>query len=222
MDIKSHRTIAIGDIHGCSAALDALIHAIRPRPEDMIVTLGDYINRWPDSRGVLDRRIDRSRRCRLVPILGNHDQMLLEARSGAHPRTWIGMGGLATLDSYGPGRDLSLIPEAHFEFLGRCRDYFETDTHIFVHANYFPDIPMGEQEVGMLRWESLREMTPGSHESGKTVIVGHTSQKTGEILDLGHLVCIDTYCHGGGWLTALEVGTGQVWQANQRGGLRSG
>jgi serine/threonine protein phosphatase 1 len=214
------RTIAIGDIHGCSAALDALIHAIGPRPEDVIVTLGDYINRGPDSRGVLDRLIALGRRCRLVPLLGNHDQMLLEARSGLHPTTWIGMGGLATLDSYGPGRELSLIPEEHFEFLGRCLDYHETESHIFVHANYFPDIPMVEQPVEMLRWESLRDITPGPYESGKTVIVGHTSQKGGEILDLGHLVCIDTYCHGGGWLTALEVNTGEVWQADREGGIR--
>jgi hypothetical protein len=52
------RTIAIGDIHGCSAALDALVEAIRPRPEDCIVTLGDYINRGPDSRGVIERLIE--------------------------------------------------------------------------------------------------------------------------------------------------------------------
>ena len=68
------RTIAIGDIHGCSAALDALVEAIRPRPEDCIVTLGDYINRGPDSRGVIERLIELTRRCRLLPILGNHDQ----------------------------------------------------------------------------------------------------------------------------------------------------
>jgi serine/threonine protein phosphatase 1 len=217
-----HRTIAIGDIHGCSAALDALIDAIRPRPEDVIVTLGDYINRGPDSRGVLDRLIDLGHRCRLVPLLGNHDQKLLEARSGLHPTTWIGMGGLATLDFYGPGRDLSLIPDEHFEFLDGCLDYHETDTHIFVHANYFPDIPMSEQHVGMLRWESLRDMTPGPHDSGKAVIAGHTSQKSGEILDLGHLLCIDTYCHGDGWLSALDVDTSQVWQANREGQLRQG
>ena len=129
------RTIAIGDIHGCSAALDALLDSIRPRPEDTIVTLGDYINRGPDTRGVLDRLIDLGRRCRLVPLLGNHEQMLLEARSGLHPTTWLGMGGLATLASYGPGRDLALIPEEHFEFLEGCLDFHETDTHIFVHAS---------------------------------------------------------------------------------------
>src|SRR3954464_7668813 len=193
----SGRTIAIGDIHGCSKALEAILDAIRPRPDDEIVTLGDYINRGPDTRGVIECLIDLGRRCRLVPLLGNHDQMLLEARSGLHPTTWLGMGGIATLDSYGPGRDLSLIPEEHFEFLERCLDFYETDTHIFVHANYFPDLPMAEQPVGMLRWESLREMTPGPHESGKTVIAGHTSQKNGEILDLGHVKVIDTYCYGG-------------------------
>src|SRR5215218_9933805 len=142
------RTIAIGDIHGCSAALHALLDAIRPRPEDIIVPLGDYINRGPDTRGVLDRLIDLGRRCRLVPVLGNHDQMLLEARSGLHPTTWLGMGGIATLDSYGEGREITLIPEEHFEFLEDCSDYHETEAHIFVHANYLPDSPMAEQPVG--------------------------------------------------------------------------
>ena len=55
---------------------------------------------------------------------------------------------------------------------------------------------------------------------GKTAIVGHTPQGTGEILDLGYLICIDTYCVGGGWLTALDVESGRVWQANREGRLR--
>src|SRR4051812_21543899 len=216
------RPIATGDTHGCSAALAALLDAIRPRPEDEIVTLGDYINRGPDTRGVLDRLIDLGRRCRLVPLLGNHEQMLFEARSGFRPTTWLGMGGLATLASYGPGRNLALIPDKHYKFLEGCLDFHETDTHIFVHANYFPDTPMAEQPVGMLRWESLRDTTPGPHVSGKTVIVGHTSQKGGEVLDLGHLKCIDTYCYGGGWLSALEVQTEEVWQTDRGGKMRPG
>jgi serine/threonine protein phosphatase 1 len=217
------RTIAIGDIHGCSAALEAVLDAIRPRPDDTIVTLGDYIDRGPDSRGVLERLIDLSRYCTLVPILGNHDQMLLDIRSEKYPIFWLlDIGGTTTLDSYGPGRDLNLIPDEHYEFLEGCLDFFETETHIFVHANYYADLPMTEQPVGMLRWESLRDGIPDPHVSGKTVIVGHSSQKDGEILDLGHLVCIDTYCYGGGWLTALDVKTGEVWQANERGEVRRG
>jgi serine/threonine protein phosphatase 1 len=214
------RTIAIGDIHGCSAALEALLNAIRPLPGDTIVTLGDYINRGPDSRGVIERLIKLARQCGFVPLLGNHDQKLLEARSGLHGMTWMRMGGLATLHSYGTSRDLELIPDEHYKFLEGCLDYYETDTHIFVHANYYQDTPMDEQPVGMMRWESITDTTPGPHESGKIVIVGHTSQKNGEILDLGHVKCIDTCCYAGGWLTALDVHTDEVWQADLQGNMR--
>jgi serine/threonine protein phosphatase 1 len=217
----SSRTIAVGDIHGCSIAFGALLDAIKPRPEDVIVTLGDYINRGPDSRGVINRLIQLSRRCFLIPLLGNHEELLLDVRSGKYPVSWLlDIGGKTTLDSYGRGHSLDLIPDAHYEFLEGCLGYHETETHIFVHASYVPDIPMAEQPVDMLRWDSLRDMTPGPHVSGKTVIVGHTPQKGGEVLDLGHLKCIDTFCYGGGWLTALDVNTGEVWQANQAGEVR--
>jgi serine/threonine protein phosphatase 1 len=170
--------------------------------------------------GMVASRSGLEGRCRLVPLLGNHEQMLLEARSGLHPTTWLGMGGLATLASYGPGHDLSLIPQAHFEFLEGCLDYNETDTHIFVHAGYDPDLPMGQQPADLLRWGALRDGIPGPHRSGKAVIVGHTSQKGGEVLDLGHVTCIDTFCYGGGWLSALDVRTGEVWQADRGGSMR--
>lgn len=223
------RTIAIGDIHGCSRALAALIDAIQPEPEDLIVALGDHIDRGSDSRGVLEQLIDLQARCRLIPLLGNHEQILLEALEGnpALPgwteqrfRMWLEFGGTATLDSYGPGRRLDLIPDRHIAFLASCRDFYETDTHIFVHANYYPFLPMAAQPVSALLWESLNDLIPEPHRSGKTVIVGHTTQKSGEIADVGYLKCIDTFCYGGGWLTALEVHTGQVWQTNERGEVR--
>ena len=80
---------------------------------------------------------------------------------------------------------------------------------------------MNEQFPRQLRWQSLKISTPGPHGSGKKVVVGHSAQKTGEILDLGHLICIDTYCFGGGWLTALDVHTQETWQTNRQGALRS-
>jgi serine/threonine protein phosphatase 1 len=216
------RTIAIGDVHGCSEALKSVLDAISPTSEDTIVTLGDYIDRGPDSRGVLERLVDLERTCHLVPILGNHDQTLLDVRAGKVPLEWLlDIGGTTTLDSYGRGRHIGLIPQSHFAFLERCIDFHETGTHIFVHANYFSTVSMDLQPFGMLRWESLRDTTPGAHKSGKIVIVGHTSQKTGEILDLGHLKCIDTFCYGGGWLTAVNVLTEEIWQADRDGNLRS-
>ncbi len=71
------RTIAIGDIHGCSIALASLVRLIDPRPDDVIVTLGDYIDRGIDSKGVIDQLIELQRRCRLIPNLGNHEQMMI-------------------------------------------------------------------------------------------------------------------------------------------------
>jgi serine/threonine protein phosphatase 1 len=226
------RTIAIGDVHGCSRALDTLLGAIEPQVDDVIVTLGDYVNRGPDSRGVLERLIALEKQCTLVPLLGNHDQVFLQllldtftGRSRALS-SWLRMGGDATLASYGAPLnkitvdDLVRIPAEHIAFLERCRAYHETETHIFVHANYDPALAMNDQPFELLRWESLRDSVPGPHVSGKTVIAGHSSQKSGEILDVGHLVCIDTYCFGGGWLAALDVHTEEVWQTNRQGELR--
>lgn len=213
------RTIAIGDIHGCSAALRRLLDLIRPRPEDVIVTLGDYVDRGPDSRGVIDTLIELGTRRQLVPILGNHDEVMRDALRGAEPLDhFLGMGGASTLDSYGPGRSLDLIPPAHRDFLEKCRDFHEAERHLFVHASYDSEHPIDEQAVGTLRWEKVGRLRhPCPHRSGKTVIVGHSSQKGGEILDLGHIICIDTYCFGGGWLTALNVRTGENWQVDRDG-----
>ena len=73
----------------------------------------------------------------------------------------------------------------------------------------------------MLRWHSLDDVVPSPHLSGKVAVVGHTANTNGEILDLGHLICIDTYCDGGGWLTALDLRSGQQWQASKEGIIRN-
>ncbi|WP_010587226.1 metallophosphoesterase [Schlesneria paludicola] len=216
----SGRIIAIGDIHGCAVALSALIEAIDPRPNDTIIPLGDYVDRGLDSRGVLDQLIDLERRCQLIPILGNHDEMMLHARdSESDFQDWMTVGGAATLDSYGSTGTLAKIPLGHFEFLARCRSYYETETHLFVHANYQPNLPLDQQDDHHLRWLSLRDSIPESHMSGKVAVVGHTPQP--DILDLGYLIDIDTGCCRGGWLTALDPVGRQAWQFNERGQART-
>jgi serine/threonine protein phosphatase 1 len=138
-------------------------------------------------------------------------------------------GGYAAVASYGwrggaPGRPeevRSLIPSRHIEFVRSCRDYYETVSHFFTHAYYDPDQPLSANYWQGLRWLSLPQ-APVPHCSGKTAVVGHTPQKNGDILDLGYVKCIDTFCHGGGWLTALEVdGQRRVWQANEQGEVRN-
>jgi serine/threonine protein phosphatase 1 len=214
------RTIAIGDIHGCSIALAALIESISPQADDTIITLGDYVDRGIDSKGVLDLLIGLADRCRLVPLLGNHDEMMLHARDGRGDfQFWLNCGGDAALDSYGSTRSLELIPAAHFRFLEHCLALFENDKYFFVHANYRPDSPLDRQDGETLRWLSLRDFVPGPHCRGKIAVVGHTPQP--DVLEIGHLICLDTGCCNGGWLTAMELPSGRIWQVDEKGRPRS-
>ena len=163
------RIISIGDLHGCSIAFAALIEAINPRSDDTIIPLGDYVDRGIDSKGVLEQLIELRDRCNLVPILGNHDQMMLHARDGRSDfQFWLNCGGDACLDSYGSSGKLNLIPRNHIQFLESCRSYFETDKHIFLHANYKPEVPLEQSDDHTLRWLSLRDYVPPKvHCSGK-------------------------------------------------------
>ena len=76
----SPRTLAIGDIHGCSRALDALLSAVSPATDELIITLGDYVDRGLDSAGVIDRLIQLDRTHRLIALRGNHEEMMMDAQ----------------------------------------------------------------------------------------------------------------------------------------------
>ena len=215
------RTIAIGDIHGCLDALNALLDAIQPTRDDTIVTVGDYVDRGPDSNGVLERLLQLEQTTHLIPLMGNHEEMLnavLERQM--EPYSWLNHGGVETMDSYGFAGDLACVPKSHRDFLKRMEDFYENDTHFIVHANYDPGLPFAEQPSDLLRWVKISNVLPGPHLSGKRAVVGHTHDRQGDIFEVPHLVCIDTYCYGGKWLTALDLETGKVWQANPDGSMR--
>ena len=223
------RTVVIGDIHGCLNPLAALVDAVALGPDDTLVTLGDHIDRGPDSRGVLDLLIALAGRCRLVPLLGDHEEMLADALSDSTAlRRWLASGGVSTLRSYGwvrggPRRALAdWLPPDHREFVAGCHPYYETDTHLFVHAGFLPELPLSRQPGQALHWRVTDARTVKPHHSGKVAVVGHTPQLSGAVLDLGFLVCIDTNCARGGWLTALDTATGGFWQADLTGRLRTG
>lgn len=217
------RVIAIGDPHGCAQALRVILTAIEPSPDDTIVVLGDCVDRGPDSRGVIEQLLELRERTKLVPLLGNHEEMMLNYLDGRpQPDDWLLCGGAETLDSYRDDDGPWTIPDEHVEFIRTWGDYWETDSHFFVHGGYDPEAPLVGQRWNIFRWQSLRHELPAAHCSGKTAIVGHTSQKTGEILDVGYLKCIDTYCYGYGWLTALDTTGGQIWQADREGNMHTG
>ncbi|HVX62224.1 MAG TPA: serine/threonine protein phosphatase, partial [Pirellulales bacterium] len=151
--------------------------------------------------------------------------MMLNARDDRNAfDRWLECGGRQTLASYSPLDDqgsLVDVPAAHWQFLERdTRRFYETQTHFFVHANAYADCLLDEQPDYMLFWESFGDPPP--HYSGKTMVCGHTSQKSGIPRSVGHAVCIDTWACGNGWLTCLDVAAGRYWQANEQGGTRTG
>lgn len=216
------RVIAVGDIHGCSAALAALLDAVRPGPDDLVIPLGDVIDYGPDTRGVIDQLKALRGRTNLTLLTGNHEELLFGVLDrGRDPDTWTRHGGDRTLESYGVGHPRDL-PAGDVAFLRAAGWFFETDTHAFVHAGYLPTCPLADTPSAALFWEFLDPTRAWPHNSGRTVVVGHTPQLTGEILDLGFVVCIDTDCSRGNWLTALDATTGEFWQANRGGEVRGG
>lgn len=220
------RILAIGDIHGCLTALDTLLALVAPQPDDLLITLGDYVDRGPHSAGVLDRLIALHAGGHLIALRGNHDAMMLDARQGLDRRMWVACGGKDTLHSYGiptyQDGPYEAIPDSHWHFLEHdCRDYYETETHFFVHGNVYPDVPLAEQPTYVLYWDKL--IDPVQHESGKIMVCGHTKQRSGVPLYVGHTICIDTGVYeASGWLTCLDVQTDRIWQANQKGETREG
>jgi serine/threonine protein phosphatase 1 len=221
--VRKPCVLAIGDIHGCSVALDKLLTAVAPRPDDLVLTLGDYVDRGPDSAGVVARLLKLKDKCRLVALRGNHEIMMLDAReSRDKEREWLECGGRETLASYSVLSDagkLVDVPDEHWAFLEKgCVAWHETEKHFFVHANAYPDLPLAEQPDYVLYWEQFHR--PARHVSGKIMVCGHTPQKNGLTRNLGHAVCLDTHAHAAGWLTCLDVTTGRLWQANQTGEAR--
>jgi serine/threonine protein phosphatase 1 len=140
------------------------------------------------------------------------------ALGGLDDSMWLSNGGQATVTSY--GGCLSKIPTRHLDFFQQLLPYYESADSIFVHAGYHHLLAMHQLDDATTYWNHLPAPLPLPHHSGKRVFVGHTPQPAGNILDAGHVVCLDTYCFGGGYLTAYEIGSNEVIQADRHGHLR--
>ena len=218
------RALAIGDIHGCHVALTTLLKQVELRADDQIVFLGDYIDRGPGSREVVETLLGVSSKCAPTFLRGNHEAMILDAREDAlKANVWQSYGGFEALISYGAEYNqnwATVVPDSHWEFFERTARYFETEDHIFVHACLDPEADLDEQPDWLLYWESVDRLK--AHKSGKRIVCGHTPQRSGQILDLGFALCIDTGAVNGGWLTCLDVRSGDWWQSNEKGETRMG
>jgi len=214
----SGRTLAIGDVHGCDRALAELINLIQPSDADTVVFLGDVIDRGPASKQVVQQILALRDRCKVVFLMGNHEEMMrasLSQRPGMMNQ-WLRVGGQETIDSYHSAAE---IPSDHLRFLMTGAMFWESETEIFVHASLETGVSLVNQSSLYLRWKHLGGSEP-PYASGKRVICGHTAQRDGMPFVFDGWVCIDTFVHGGGWLTALDVGANAVYQASQRGEVR--
>lgn len=218
------RLLAIGDVHGCFTALTTLWQMVQPSHRDSVVFLGDYVDRGPETRQALEWLVRESVRANRIFLRGNHEVMMLNAADNPfRAESWKGCGGHETLTSYGVrgGYDWpAKIPDAHWSFLQATLPYYETANHIFVHACLDAQLNLDEQLDDVLYWQTFEQLWP--HKSRKKVVCGHTPLTDGEIADVGYGVCIETAVAYGGWLTCLDVHTGQFWQSNQQAQTRTG
>ena len=212
------RILAIGDVHGCHRALVTLLGVLALTSSDTVVFLGDAVDRGPNSKLVIDRILSLRDTCKVIFITGNHEEMMRDAISGRGlVNQWLGAGGQATLDSY--DGSLENVPPEHIRFLVSGSQFWESDSDIFVHACVESGISLNNQTSDFLRWKHIGGME-SPHVSGKRVVCGHTSQTDGVPFVFDGWVCIDTYPHGGKWLTCLDCESDHVVQASQDAEVR--
>lgn len=200
--------LAVGDIHGCLKPLQQLMNQVAPKEEDQIVFLGDYIDRGPDSRGVIDYLLNfHDRWPQTVFLKGNHEAMLLDFVAGREQLLYLLNGGETTLFSYREEGRLQ-IPEAHLQFLHSLRLYFETDQYLFVHAGLRPEIPIENQSEEDLLW-IREEFLSSAYRWGKTVVFGHTPMPKPHLTT--DRIGLDTGAVYGYTLSCCDVERRKIW-----------
>jgi serine/threonine protein phosphatase 1 len=205
--MNQKRIFAIGDIHGYIGKLRELMDKIQPDPEqDQLVFLGDYIDRGPNAREVIDYILQIKKRFpNSVFLIGNHEFMFLEYLTyRKDPWTFLLNGGVETVHSYELTGDNpeDRMPADHLAFLNGLRPYYETDDYIFVHAGLRDGVPLQEQTLDDLLW-IRREFINSTHDYGKLVIFGHTPFP--KPLVQPNKIGIDTGAGYGGMLTCIEL-----------------
>ncbi len=217
--MTNHRRIIIGDVHGHYDTLIALMESISPNSEDKVYFLGDLIDRGPKSAQVVDFVIKNQYDC----LLGNHEEMLLDVVGSGNVSVdfyqgWLYSGGSATVASYD-----SKIPQEHIDWMQSLPLYLDLGDIWLVHAGVAPTIPLSEQTSEQLCWirdEFHRISEP--YFADKLIITGHTITFTLPGIQPGQIALgngwlgIETgaYHHNSGWLTALDITSNKVYQAN--------
>lgn len=205
---------AIGDIHGSLRQLRALIAQCAQHARDHAMTfvfLGDYIDRGPDSAGVIRYLIELQSELgdRVIALKGNHEGFALGAVEGViPPHHWLSQGGTVTLLSYGV-TDATELPREHLDWLRSLRSSYNDGRRFFVHAGIAPDRPLDAQAEHDLLW--IREpFLSDRRDYGRLVVHGHTPLETGTPDLRPNRLNLDTGAVFGGPLTAAVFSTTQT------------
>ncbi len=219
------RIYAIGDIHGRLDLLEKLSGLIRddlaankPR-SSLAIFLGDYIDRGPASRGVIDALLSETAICDdKIFLRGNHEAVLLDVlRDASVIEHWARFGGLETLKSYGVGLNLPICPSdyeslrvqfvercpsAHLDFLHRTKLFHQLTDYYFVHAGVRPGVELALQKEEDLLW-IRRPFLTSPKPASKVVVHGHTPVASPELLP--HRINVDTGAFMTGKLTCVVL-----------------
>ena len=215
------RLYAVGDIHGRADLLGYLHARIRldasdaPEPTKVVVYLGDYVDRGPDSRGVVDLILgDALPGFRTVALRGNHEELMLEFLTKPESaRLWVMNGGDTTLRSYGVDpkggdcywvrdRFAAALPAAHQGFFAGLPLTHAAGDYFFAHAGIRPGVPLDSQATDDLLW--IRdEFLNSAADFGKVVVHGHTPRRVPDLLS--NRIGIDTGAFATGRLTCLVL-----------------
>lgn len=218
------RLYVVGDIHGRSDLLDRMAAKIaddlaaRPVPESLVVTVGDYIDRGPDSSGVIERLMRNPFATSYVALKGNHEVLLEDFL--AVPATavhWRRLGGIATLRSYGVAADdvtagrnyveaaralAQAVPAGHLDFVASLDTSLTVGGYFICHAGVRPGVPLERQSEEDLLW--IREPFLASRaDFGKIVVHGHTPAPAPEAL--ANRINVDTGAFMTGRLTCAAI-----------------
>lgn len=236
------RTYVVGDIHGRADLLQKIIQAIKkdvsqnPPTDCLFITLGDYIDRGPESRQVIETFLKTPLKgFQIRHLKGNHEDMLLTfLKDPLEGVNWLSNGGWATLISYGfstdelPGtveelkatRDkfLKKLPKPHLQFFRALKNYYQWKDYFFVHAGIRPKLPLTQQKIEDLMW--IRdEFLNSTKDFGKIIVHGHSIVPKPEIHS--NRIALDTGAFHTGKLTCLVINNAERYFFQAIEGVRS-
>ena len=217
------RRFVIGDIHGAHrAVLQCLERSKFDFKKDLLISLGDICDGWPEVDKVIDELL---RIVRLKVILGNHDAWALRwMTDGWMDDVWTGQGGMATIGSY--TRNGRGVPASHKNLFQNAPLFIELDSKLFVHGGLDPSAEITEQDPELLMWDRdllsdavkmSRKNTRHRYGKWEDIFVGHTPTlhyKTLEPIHACNVWAIDTGCGWSGKLTIMDIDSHEYWQSD--------